>query len=110
MSLAAAEVALADQDHVKEAVRVNREGLSMLTQACDELGLGYIPSAGNFLAVDFGRDAMPIYDALLHQGVIVRPIGVYEMPNHLRVTVGTADENQRFIEALKRVLAAVGSQ
>ena len=48
---------------------------------------------------------MPIYEVLLSQGVIVRPIGVYEMPNHLRVTIGTPDENERFIESLKRVLA-----
>jgi histidinol-phosphate aminotransferase len=67
--------------------------------------LKYIPSVGNFLCIDFGRDAMPIYEVLLSQGVIVRPIGVYEMPNHLRVTIGTPDENERFIESLKRVLA-----
>lgn len=105
MSLVAAVAALDDQDHVKNAVRVNREGLAFLTGACDELGLSYIPSVGNFLTVDFGREAGPIYDALLHEGVIVRPIGVYEMPNHLRVTVGTQTENARFVEALKKVLA-----
>jgi histidinol-phosphate aminotransferase len=105
MSLVAAEVALDDQAHVDNAVRINREGMAQLTAACDELGLGYIPSAGNFLTVDFARDAMPVYEALLREGVIVRPIGVYEMPNHLRVTVGLPEENARFITALKKVLA-----
>lgn len=104
MSLAAAEVALDDQAHVQQAVRVNGEGMQYLTRACDELGLGYIPSVGNFLTVDFGRDAMPIYDALLREGVIVRPIGVYEMPNHLRVTIGTKAENVRFAETLAKVI------
>jgi len=76
----------------------------MLTAACDELGLEYIPSVGNFLAIDLGRDAMPVYEALLREGVIVRPVGVYEMPNHLRVTIGLPVENVRFIQALKTVL------
>ncbi len=104
MSLEAAEIALDDQAHVQRSVEVNRQGISVLTRACDDMGLNYIPSVGNFLCIDFGQDAMPIYEVLLSQGVIVRPIGVYEMPNHLRVTIGTPDENERFIESLKRVL------
>ena len=78
----------------------------MLTEACDQLGLGYIPSVGNFLTIDFGFDAMPIYYGLLQEGVIVRPIGVYGMPNHLRVTVGLPVENKRFIDSLKKLLGA----
>lgn len=107
MSLAAALVALDDQDHVKQAVQINRQGMSQLTSACSDLGLDFIASAGNFLTIDFGRDAMPIYNALLAEGVIVRPIGVYEMPNHLRVTIGNTAENERFIETLKRILPVV---
>jgi histidinol-phosphate aminotransferase len=75
-----------------------------LEAECHALGLGYIPSVGNFLTIDFGRDAMPIYEALLREGVIVRPIGVYGLPNHLRVTIGLKAENERFIQSLKRVL------
>ncbi|MEX2489451.1 MAG: histidinol-phosphate transaminase [Pseudomonadales bacterium] len=104
MSLAAAWVALEDQDHVSKSVQLNREGLDYLTGACKEMNLGYIPSVANFLTIDFGRDAMPVYEALLQQGVIVRPIGVYELPNHLRVTVGTPEENERFVEALRAVV------
>ncbi len=106
MSLAAALIALDDQEHVDRSVAINAEGMKFLEDALSQLGLGAIPSAGNFLTVDFGRDAMPIYDALLHEGVIVRPIGVYGLPNHLRVTIGTPDENARFIDALQKVLNA----
>ena len=105
MSLIAAYTALNDQGHVQKSVDLNREGLRYLTSACDNLGLPYIPTVGNFLTIDFGRDATPIYDELLSLGFIVRPIGVYEMPNHLRVTVGLPEENERFIEMLKKVLA-----
>ena len=106
MSLAAALVALDDEAYLKESVRVNNEGMKMLTDACDQFGLGYIPSVGNFLTIDFGCDAMPIYDGLLQEGVIVRPIGVYGLPNHLRVTVGLPLENKRFIDSLKKLLGA----
>jgi histidinol-phosphate aminotransferase len=104
MSLVAAVAALGDQDHVRAAVLVNKQGMEHLVAACETLGLGYIPSAGNFLTIDMGQDAMPIYEALLQLGVIVRPIGVYELPHHLRVTIGLPDENTRFINALTTVL------
>ncbi|MDG2070765.1 MAG: histidinol-phosphate transaminase [Pseudomonadales bacterium] len=105
MSLAAAYTALDDQEHVQKSVALNRQGMRFLESACDEMGLGYIPSVGNFLTIDFERDAAPVYDALLHEGVIVRSIGVYEMPNHLRVTIGLPEENERFVQTLKRVLS-----
>jgi histidinol-phosphate aminotransferase len=104
MSLAAALVALDDEAHLQESIRVNNEGMTMLTEACGQLGLGYVPSVGNFLTIDFGRAAMPIYEGLLREGVIVRPIGVYGMPNHLRVTIGLPEENARFIDSLQKVL------
>jgi histidinol-phosphate aminotransferase len=69
------------------------------------LGLGYIPSVGNFLAVDVGRPAGPVDQALLREGVITRPVGNYGLPNHLRVTVGLPEENARFLAALDKVLA-----
>ena len=104
LSLAAALIALDDEEYLAESVRLNSEGMAQLEDACHQMGLGYIPSVGNFLTIDFGRDAMPVYEALLHEGVILRPIGVYGLPNHLRVTVGLPDENARFIAALRRVL------
>ena len=67
-------------------------------------GLPFIPSVGNFITFDVGRNALPVYQALLLQGVIVRPIANYGLPDHLRVTVGTDIENRLFLEALDRVL------
>ena len=104
LSLVAALEALKDADYIEKVVTLNKEGLSYLTSECDALGLGYIPSVGNFLTIDFARDAMPIYEALLREGVIVRPIGVYGLPSHLRVTVGLKVENKRFIGSIKKIL------
>ena len=58
----------------------------------------------NFVCVDFGRPAAPVYEALLRAGVIVRPVANYGMPNHLRITIGRPEENLRFITALKQVM------
>jgi len=66
-----------------------------------------VPSAGNFVLVDLKQAGLPVYEALLRKGVIVRPVGVYELPNHLRISIGTAAENQRFLEALTDTLAHV---
>jgi histidinol-phosphate aminotransferase len=104
MSMVAALAALDDQTHVRQSVELNKKGLSYLESECRRLGLGYIPSVANFLTINFGRDAMPIYDSLLLEGVIVRPVGIYELPNHLRVTVGTEEENRRFVEALEKII------
>jgi histidinol-phosphate aminotransferase len=105
LSLVAALEALKDTDYLAKVVGLNREGLRYLERETESLGLGFIPSVGNFLTIDFGRDATPIYDALLREGVIVRPIGVYGLPNHLRVTVGLKEENERLIKSLKKILA-----
>jgi histidinol-phosphate aminotransferase len=107
---AAAEAALADEAHMRRSVALNRDGYRRLTAGLGSLGLSFIPSVGNFIAIDFGRPAAPIYDALLRQGVIVRPIGSYGMPNHLRVTIGLPEENERFLSTLAAVLKEVGQR
>ncbi len=101
---AAALAALSDEDHLQRCVQRNREGMSQLVAGFDALGLPYIESVGNFVCVDTGRTAADVYEALLQRGIIVRPVVNYGMPNHLRVTVGRADENARFLNALERVL------
>jgi len=106
LAQAAAVGALADAAHVQASVALNRRGLRQLMDGCERLGLGYIPSVGNFLTVDLGRPAGPIDQALLHEGCIARPVGNYGLPNHLRVTVGLEAENARLLAALERVLAA----
>ncbi len=105
LALAAAVAALADESYLAESRQLNRDGMRQLEQGLSELGLQWIPSRGNFIAVDLGRDAGPVYQGLLRAGVIVRPVAGYEMPNHLRVSIGLREENQRFLEALAGVLA-----
>lgn len=106
LALAGALAALDDQAHMKETVSMNQQGMEYLTTELGRMGLSFIPSAGNFLTIGFGREATPIYEALLHLGVIVRPIGVYGLPQHLRVTVGTMEENTRFIACLQQALGS----
>jgi len=105
IALAAGLIALDDSEHVAQGVAVNQQGLLDLNAGLADLSLSAIPSAGNFVCFDVGQDALPIYQALLMQGVIVRPIGVYGLPRHLRVSVGTPQENRVFLKALGRVLS-----
>jgi len=104
VALAAAMIALDDQDYVDRSVQLNSEGMQQMIAMTTELGLPVIPSVGNFICIDFGREAGPIYEGLLRLGVIVRPVGMYELPSFLRVTIGTEDENLHFYTALKKVL------
>lgn len=104
VGLAAAEAALGDEEFIARTAEVNRRGMTQLTAAFGELGLEWIPSAGNFVTFKVG-DAVGVNQALLRQGVIVRPIAAYGMPQWLRVSVGLAEENARFIAALKQALA-----
>jgi histidinol-phosphate aminotransferase len=101
---AAALAALDDEDHLQQCVRRNREGMAQLRSGFEALGLSCIDSAGNFVCVDTGRSGVDIYESLLRKGVIVRPVANYGLPRHLRVTVGRADENARFLHALQQVL------
>ncbi len=104
LALAAACAALSDQAHIERSVAVNREGMAQLIEGFTALGLEYIPSAGNFLCVEVGETAAGIDAALQREGCIVRPVGNYGMPNHLRVTVGLAEENRRLLSALRGLL------
>lgn len=104
LALAAAEAALGDDDFIKRSVEVNTAGLARLKDGFSALGLEFIPSVGNFLCVAFDRTGAEIYQALLREGVIVRPVANYGLPNHLRVTVGSESDNERLLEATAKVL------
>ncbi|MFB1031315.1 MAG: histidinol-phosphate transaminase [Thauera sp.] len=104
VALAAAEAALDDDEFLARSAEVNRRGMAQLVAAFRELGLEWIPSAGNFVTFKVG-DAIGVNQALLRQGVIVRPIAAYGMPHWLRVSIGLPEENARFIEALRQALA-----
>jgi histidinol-phosphate aminotransferase len=107
LALAAAEAALADVEHLQQTITVNALGMQQLTNGFKNLGLEWIPSAGNFVSVDLKQAGQPVYEAMLRKGVIVRPVGVYELPNHLRISIGTAAENEVFLQSLTDTLANV---
>ncbi len=108
VALAAATAALSDNDYLARSRENNTAGLQQLEQAFGRMGLSFIPSAGNFVAVEVGDHAMAIYQFLLSRGVIVRPVAGYGMPRNLRVSVGLPEQNQRFIEALGQALVTAG--
>ena len=105
---AAALAALDDAEHVRRSVESNRAGLAQLSRGLERMGVQFVPSAANFLLVNFGGDAQIVADELLRQGVIVRPMRWMGFPNAIRVTVGTKEENNRFLDALAQMLAAEG--
>src|SRR5882724_6315466 len=103
LALAAAAAALEDRKFVAKSTKMNRSGLAKLERALKTLGLETIPSCANFITFRVSR-ARTVYDRLLRQGVIVRPLAGYDMPDHLRVTVGTPKENGKFLKALTAAL------
>ncbi|MDP6374768.1 MAG: histidinol-phosphate transaminase [Pseudomonadales bacterium] len=104
LGLAAAQVALDDEDYQVSSRSQNAQGMQLLTGAFTRMGLDYIPSVGNFVTVDVGDDASAVYERLLAQGVIVRPVAEYGLPRHLRVTIGLPEENERFLATLERLV------
>jgi histidinol-phosphate aminotransferase len=105
-ALATAAAALDDREHLAETIALNRRGLGQLQAGLGALGLRTLPSAANFLLCDLGREAGPVNDALLRRGVIVRPVANYGLPDHLRITTGTAAQNERVLAAMGAALAA----
>jgi histidinol-phosphate aminotransferase len=102
---AGALAALEDDSHVLECLRMIEAGRHFLTQEFTAMGLKYAPSRANFILVDVGRSASEVFHWLLKEGVIVRPMTSFGMESALRVTIGTPEENRRFVKALKKVLA-----
>ena len=100
---AAARAALKDTAHVKESQKSNATGKAFLYKAFNDMGLRYIETEGNFIMLHVEPSGAEITEALLKQGVIVRPMAGYGYPNTVRVTIGTQQENERFIKALKVV-------
>lgn len=108
LAQAAAVAALNDTEFLQRSAQLNRDGYRQLTQTFDELGLEYVPSFGNFVMVKVGADEAAgarVNLALLKQGIIVRPVANYGLPQWLRVTIGLPEENAAFIDALKKLLA-----
>ncbi len=111
LAIVAAVAALDDADFVRESYALNVNGMQQLQEGCTRLGIAWIPSYGNFVSIEIPRSradgasqAGAVFQKLLRQGVIVRPLAGYAMPDHLRVTIGLAAENARFLDALEAVL------
>lgn len=96
--------ALDDTEHIERTKRINREGLNYVSQELDKLEIPYAPSYTNFVLIDLKDNPMPVYNELLKEGVIVRPVIGYGLKTHLRVTIGTQEENERFVAGIKKVL------
>ena len=108
LAQAAGLAALEDREFLRQTVEMNQSGRLYLYQEFERLGLPYIRSHTNFVLVKAGPQAVRIFQALLRQGVIVRPCNGYDLPEHLRITVGTPEQNARLIKALELVLPTLG--
>ena len=109
LAQAAALAALEDDGHILECLRMNEAGRHFLYDEFTGLGLKYVTSRANFILVDVGRSAHEVYQRLLREGVIVRPMTSFGMETALRITVGTPEENRRLIKALRKCLEEVRS-
>jgi len=99
VALAAALGALQDEAFVAKSKSSNFDGMAQLREGFDRLGLEYVPSVGNFILVRF-ENSDKVYVYLHDRGIIVRPLTGYALPEHLRITVGTEDQNQSLLNAL----------
>jgi histidinol-phosphate aminotransferase len=108
LAQAAAIAALQDEAFLKKSAEINSQGYLQLIAAFDQMGISYVPSVGNFVLFRTGDDdtaGAKVNLALLKQGVIVRPVANYGLPQWLRVSIGLPEENEAFLVALKSVLA-----
>jgi len=102
--LAGAAASVGDKEQIARAQQLVREGLAQLQSALPPLGARVFPTAGNFILADVGSSGTSVYERLLREGVIVRPVAGYGLPRCVRITIGTAPQNERLIAALSRVL------
>jgi histidinol-phosphate aminotransferase len=103
LAQAAGLSALSDSEHINNSVEINNEGREYLRSEFDKLGIKYFDSYTNFILIDLKSDPLPLYNALLKKGVIVRPVGGYGLKTHLRISIGIMEENRRLIGALKKL-------
>ena len=101
---AGASAALDDTEFVRRTVELTRRGREQLYCGFEKLGLRHLRSHTNFVMVDLGVVALPVFQAMLEQGVIVRPLNTFGLPNCLRITVATPEENRRTLDVLGRIL------
>lgn len=105
LAQAAALASLRDPDFKTRSHESNKSGKQFLYESFNRLGLDYIPTETNFIMVDVGMDGMEVFRKLLQKGVIIRFDKGFRMPHWIRVTIGTPEENEIFVQALEEVLA-----
>ena len=101
LALAAGVEAIADKEHIAQSVEINKSGMEKIKKAFDALDFKYIESFGNFISFDSQMDSDSSFNFFLHKGIILRSLKVYEMPQHLRVSIGLKDEMDSFIKVLE---------
>jgi len=97
-----AAAALEDKDHVRKTKEINEKGKDYLYRHFEEFDVFYIPSETNFVTIDLKTDTKPIADELQKKGIIVRPLSMYGLPTFLRITIGTLEQNKRFMNAFAK--------
>lgn len=100
----AAKLALEDQDFVKNSIQINEHGKKQLSEGFSKLGLTFLPTQGNFFAIEIPVTDVDVFQALLRQGIIIRPLAPYKMENFFRITIGTPSQNEACLKALKTIL------
>ena len=100
--------ALSDEEHYRMTLQKSREGIVWLSKEVEKLGCRPMETHTNFFLIDVKGDGKKLYEHMLHQGVIVRPMQAYGFPNYIRITAGRSDENQRFVKALGKSLNELG--
>jgi histidinol-phosphate aminotransferase len=98
-----AAASLEDRDHVQKTKEINEKGKDYLYRNFEKLGVFYIPSETNFVTIDVKTDANGIAESLQKKGIIVRPLSMYGQPTFLRVTIGTPEQNKRFMDAFAKI-------
>ena len=100
---AAALASLADPDQVQRSFQLVQDGKQYLYEQFEQMGLSYVPTQANFIFVDVGIDSRECFDELMQRGVTVRTGDIFGLPTYIRVTIGTMEQNRKFIEALRDV-------
>ncbi len=104
LAQAAALAALDDHEFLARTQHLVKEGLAFFCRELDHLGIAYIPSQANFLLIRVDRNSREVYEQMLRQGVIIRAMTSYQLPDYIRVNAGLPEENQRFMQTFKRVM------
>lgn len=104
LAMSAAWAALDDNDFLDKTIANNQQGMAFMQRKFQSMGLSYLPSQANFITFDCGQEALPVYEGLLQKGIIVRPLNPYQLPQHLRVSIGTSAQNNYFLDILPQCL------